>query len=204
MRRRINHEKRNELILERACQLFSELGYPEVTLKLVAKRCGINRTALYRFYNSKRALFDQVIVDLSAKLGREFNDYIKAQPDLTASEKIRMVMHRVLEIMKDNIGLIEAITEYLIDQRRQGESVTRRVHRHTVGLRHLLVKLVREGVSRGEFMDVQCRQVGDILFSQLEAAALQLAITQTANIDTLKGAIDLSLICMKKNDRPQE
>ena len=196
MKKRVDSAQRNALILERARVLFSDLGYPEVTLKLIARRCGVNRTAIYRYYKSKREIFDNVIVDIASKLGAEFRSYVVEHPELKASEKIRLVMRRVLEIMEQNIGLLDAITEYLIDQRRQGESVTRRVHRHTVGLRHTLVQLVREGMDSGEFRQMNCTLVGDILFSQIEAVALQMAVTQTANIETIKSSIDVTLACL--------
>lgn len=197
MRPRIDQNQRNALILERSRALFSELGYPEVTLKLVAKRCGLSRTALYRYCKSKRELFDNVVIDLAHQLSIEIKTYIATHPDLKASDKIRLVMHRVIELMGENIGLLDAITEYLIDQQRQGESVTRRVRRHTVAIRHALIQLVREGVSSGEFRDAPCHLVGEMLFAQLEAAALQIAVTETVNIDTLKKSIDLFILCLQ-------
>ena len=185
------------MILERSRALFSELGYPEVSLKLVAKRCGLSRTALYRYFKSKRELFDKVVIDLAFQLSQEFKSYIAAHPNLKASEKIRLVMFRVIEIMCNNFGLLDAITEYLIEQQRQGESVAHRVRRHTVGLRHSLIKLIREGVADGEFKHVPCNLVGDMLFAQLEAAALQIAVTETVNMETLKKSIDISLQCLQ-------
>lgn len=197
MRPRIDQNQRNALILERSRALFSELGYPEVTLKLVAKRCGLSRTALYRHFKSKRELFDSVVIDLAYQLSVEFKNYIAGNPGLKASEKIRMVMHRVIELMGNNIGLLDAITEYLIDQQRQGESVTRRVRRHTIAIRYALIRLVREGVATGEFREAPCNLVGEMLFAQLEAAALQIAVTETINIETLKKSIDLFILCLQ-------
>ena len=199
MATRINQEQRNALILERARRLFSELGYPEVSLKLVASRCGLSRTVIYRHYKSKRELFDSVITGIAADLGVKFREEVQLHPELSCAEKIRMVMLDVLDVMANNIGLLDAITEYLIDQRRQGESVSRRVRRHTLALRRTIVDLVREGVEKGEFRDVQCNLVGEIFFGQLESAALQLAVTQTANIETIKSTIAMSLYCLEKN-----
>ncbi len=198
MRKRIDQSKRNDLILDRACVLFSELGYPEVTLKLIARRCGLNRTAIYRYYKSKREIFDAVIVRIAIQLGADFRRYINENPELSASAKLCVVIQKVMDIMTTNIGLLDAITEYLIDQRRQGESVTRRVRRHTVLLRHTLVQLIREGVENGEFQQVNCNLVGDILFGQLEALALKLAVTQTYTPDTCKGWVEVTLACLRK------
>lgn len=203
MTNRINQEQRNALILDRARRLFSELGYPEVSLKLVASRCGLSRTVIYRHYKSKRELFDSVISNIAADLGHKFLNEVARHPELSCSEKLRMVMLDVLGVMTDNIGLLDAITEYLIDQRRQGESVGRRVRRHTLALRRTLTDLVREGMGKGEFQPVQCNLVGDILFGQLESAALQLAVTQTANIETIRSTIDMSLYCLRLNS-PQD
>lgn len=197
MRPSVNHIQRNRLILSRARSLFSELGYSEVTLHQLARHCGLSRTVIYRYYHSKREIFDEVISSIAVEIGAEFRAFVEAHPELTAADKLLQFTGQVLDIMHSNLGLLSAITEYLIDQQRNGENVQHRVKRHTVMLRRTLVDLVREGVDSGEFQNVSCNMVGDILFQHLEAAALESVVTQTANVEQIKSNIDLVLYCLK-------
>ena len=197
MRPSVNHIQRNRLILSRARSLFSELGYSEVTLHQLARHCGLSRTVIYRYYHSKREIFDEVISSIAVEIGAEFRAFVESHPELTATAKLLKFTGQVLDIMRKNIGLLSAITEYLIDQQRNGENVQHRVKRHTVMLRRTLVDLVREGVDSGEFQNVSCNMVGDILFQLLEAIALETVVMQTADFERIKHNIDLVLYCLK-------
>ncbi|MBR4125343.1 MAG: hypothetical protein IKR13_03990, partial [Victivallales bacterium] len=117
--------------------------------------------------------------------------------ELTATDKLLQFTGQVLDIMQSNLGLLSEVTEYLIDQQRNGENVRHRVQRHTIMLRRTLADLVREGRHSGEFQPVNCNMVGEILFQHLEAAALENVVTQTANTEQFKRNIDLVLYCLK-------
>ncbi len=197
MKPSIDHVQRNKLILLRARALFSELGYSDVTLHQLARHCGLSRTVIYRYYHSKREVFDEVISSIAMEIGNEFRAFVAAHPELTTTDKLLQFTGQVLDLMQNNLGLLSAITEYLIDQQKNGENVQHRVKRHTVELRHTLAKLVREGMDAGEFQHVNCNMVGDILFQHLEAAALESVVTQTADIEQIKRNIDLVLYCLR-------
>ena len=197
MKPSINHVQRNKLILTRARALFSELGYSDVTLQQLARHCGLSRTVIYRYYHSKREVFDDVISSIAIEIGTEFRAFVEAHPELTATDKLLQFTGQVLDIMQSNLGLLSTVTEYLIDQQRNGENVRHRVQRHTIMLRRTLADLVREGRHSGEFQPVNCNMVGEILFQHLEAAALENVVTQTANTEQFKRNIDLVLYCLK-------
>ena len=201
MKPSIDHVQRNKLILKRARALFSELGYSDVTLQQLARHCGISRTVIYRYYHSKREIFDDVISSIAVETGLEFRAFVEAHPELTATDKLRQFTGQVLDILHSNLGLLSAITEYLIDQQKNGENVKHRVQRHTIMLRRTLAELVREGKTSGEFQPVNCNMVASILFQQLEAAALENVVTQTASLDQIKQNIDLVLYCLKTRFR---
>ena len=197
MKRSVNHAQRNRLILAGARALFSKFGYSEVTLHQLARHCGLSRTVIYHYYHSKREVFDEVISSIAVEIGAEFRAFVESHPELTVTAKLLQFTGQVLDIMRGNIGLLSAITEYLIKQQRNGENVQRRVRRHTVMLRRTLVDLVREGVDSGEFQNVSCNMVGDVLFQLLEAIALEAVVMQTANYERIRHNIDLVLYCLK-------
>ena len=73
----VDHKQRIDLILQNAQELFSELGYQQVTLKLLAKRCHLSRTVLYRYYKSKRNVFEAVLFHIADFIGKEFMQYVQ-------------------------------------------------------------------------------------------------------------------------------
>lgn len=50
-----------ELILERALDLFADYGYEAVSTQQIASAIGITKGALYKHYESKRAIFDAIL-----------------------------------------------------------------------------------------------------------------------------------------------
>jgi AcrR family transcriptional regulator len=65
-------ERRRRKILDAAAQLFAETPYAEVQVEEIARRAGIGKPTLYRYFPSKEALyleiFDAALARLEAKL----------------------------------------------------------------------------------------------------------------------------------------
>ncbi len=197
MRRRVDHAQRVELILKNAQKLFGELGYPRVTLKLLSKRCNLSRTVIYRYYSSKRKVFEAVVYRASTTLGVQFLRFVQENPTKTACEKLRFILYSITEYMEQNAPLLDAVVEYLIDLQRKGESVSRRVSKHTALLRLSLFRLIREGMNRGEFQEFAPGQIAGVFYEQLMGAALQIAVTNTHDPQEFRNLLDLTLYAMK-------
>ena len=58
-RRRLSHDERKALILDRAADYLSENGFPLRTRRLAAA-CGISQRLLYHFFPNKAALIDEI------------------------------------------------------------------------------------------------------------------------------------------------
>ena len=198
MRRKVDHIQRTELILQNAQELFGELGYPQVTLMLLAERCQLSRTVLYRYYESKRKVFEAVLYRISTHLGMEFLQYAQQNPQTPPSQKMRFILVRLVEYMEKNIPFLDAVVEYLIDLQRKGESVTRRVMRHTVLLRLTLFRLIREAVDTGEFNALPISQIAGVFYEQVMGAAMQMAVTETHDPDNFRTRLDLTPKALKK------
>ena len=50
-----------EKILQTALRLFAEHGFEGVSMRDIASEIGITKAALYRHYESKRAIFDAIV-----------------------------------------------------------------------------------------------------------------------------------------------
>ncbi|MDD3694617.1 MAG: TetR/AcrR family transcriptional regulator [Lentisphaeria bacterium] len=195
----VDHEARRREILQKSLALFSDLGYSGVTYRQLAERCGLARTALYRYFPGKREIFDSALNQLSQELSHSFRQELARDPELLAAEKLELVMLQVLEMIFTHVRLLQAIIEYLIAQRRQGEDVARKVRRHTMAMRRTIVQLLREGVAKGEFQNMRCDFIGDVLFGILESAVLRVAIADTAEFEAMRSSCRVAIQALKAN-----
>ncbi|MGE0630357.1 MAG: TetR/AcrR family transcriptional regulator [Hyphomicrobiaceae bacterium] len=66
--RKITREARREKILEAALDIFSSKGFEAARLDDVAKRAGVAKGTLYLYFESKEALFEQLIMTMVAPI----------------------------------------------------------------------------------------------------------------------------------------
>ena len=193
----VDHQKRRRDILDKAIDLFSLAGYQNVTYQMIAARCGLQRTALYKYFPTKHAIFENGIKSITNGLAEHINTLISERRHLSYSDQILLILEDTLDIMNRHIPLLQTINEYLIGQRRQGYDVARLVHRYTILGRRTFINLVREGIAAGEFRPMNCTIMGDILYSLLESAALRIAISDTDMLPLLKKDCQLTVKNMK-------
>ena len=194
----VDHEARQREILQKSLSLFADLGYSGVTYRQLAERCGLARTALYRYFPGKREIFDSSLNQLSRELSLAFRQAVADRPGLSAAEKLELVMLQALDMIFDHARLLFAVTEYLIAQRHQDEDVARKVRRHTMAMRRTIIQLLREGVAKGEFKNIRCDFSGDLLFGILESAVLRVAITDTANLESMRSSCRAAIQALKQ------
>ena len=83
------YEERRAAILEAAIEVFAKLGYHKVTTADISAKAGISQPYVYRFFESKEALFLEVVELIYDRIAAEFakveckNDTLL--PDLISS-----------------------------------------------------------------------------------------------------------------------
>jgi AcrR family transcriptional regulator len=65
------HDNRPAQIVEEATRLFSRDGFKKVTVKQLARACGITEPALYRHFESKDKIYEAVLDSLESRLINE-------------------------------------------------------------------------------------------------------------------------------------
>jgi AcrR family transcriptional regulator len=96
-RGRPRSEQARRAILGAALDLVRDEGYPAVTIDSVAKRAGVARTTIYRWWPSSTALLVDVLMDLSAHVA----------PPPTGSDPlrgIRLEMRRIAAVSTELPG----------------------------------------------------------------------------------------------------
>ena len=177
----VNHDARRREILSRSLGLFAECGYSEVTFQRIADRCGLARTALYKYFHHKRQIFDGAVTLATTDLVGKYRE-ILARPG-TYTEKIELVTGEALKILFAQRELLLVITEYAVAVKRSGKSLRWVIARHTRDFKAALRFLLVKGIRAGEFAPMNTRTATEVLYALFESTVLRLTLTDTADME---------------------
>jgi AcrR family transcriptional regulator len=192
----IDHEARRHKIIVKAIQLFAEQGYDGVTYQKIADSCGIARTTLYKYFHNKRQIFNYAIWEASTISNQVFA-YI-LNPKDSVLIRLDRLMEAVLKMLFERHLMMTVILDYLLAVHRTGRNLKRHIERHTITFRRILLRLILEGVRKGE---LECKDPGsavELLYTQLESTILRLTISQNADYDKSLAQIRKVLDLFKK------
>lgn len=188
----VDHERRRREILKRSMRLFSEHGYDGVSYRRIAESCGLARTTIYKYFRTKREIFDAGILQVTREMGISYAR-VMAAPGLSAAERLRKLMVVVLDSTLEQRVLLHVILDYLLGRRRAGEDVSRRLRKHTVGIKRLLNRALLQGIQSGEFPGAERGASMHLLYALLEAAVLRLTVEGRVNRAALIGMVDQAI-----------
>ena len=119
MAKRIDHAARRQFIVERSMGLFARLGYAKVSFLTISEATGVARTALYRYFTTKREIFDEAIHGCTHQI-KVSSAAIAAQP-LPVPERLNRVSDTVIDTLFERKQFLLAIYAFVIDMVRRGE-----------------------------------------------------------------------------------
>ena len=143
----VEHEKRKREILDRALDVFVEEGYEDATFQKIADKCGITRTTLYIYFKNKREIFLWSIKQLTEGLEKSLLETMK-DDSLSSVEILRIVNTKIVQKCVENRRLFSVVLTYLLQLQKTGKDPGERVRRRTIRLRHLLSKIVLDGIEK--------------------------------------------------------
>ena len=190
MAKAVDHEGRKRRIVAESLKLFAAVGYAQVNFGMIAKNCGIARTLLYTYFKNKRAIFNKAIEEVTSRVAATYET--TRTTGASAGAKLRQVCTAVLDQMFGNRDFICVIADVLANYRRKGVTPFERIAQHTGGLKRAFARILDEGVARGEFRPLDVPRTASVLYSQFEAAALRIAVTN--NADRAESAADLEAL----------
>ena len=193
----VEHEKRKREILDKALDVFVEEGYEDATFQKIADKCGITRTTLYIYFKNKREIFMWSIKQLTEGLEKSLLETMSNE-NLTSAEILKDVVIKILEKCVNNRRLFSVLLTYLLQLQKTGKDPGERVRRRTIRLRHLLSKIIIDGINKGEFKDVNVKACNEMFYSLIESTVFRLAILDSENVEELFPSIELAIEGLKK------
>lgn len=177
----IDHEARRRSIIGKAIQLFAEQGYDGVTYQKIADSCGIARTTLYKYFHNKRQIFTYAIWEASTISNQVFAYILNPKDSVTV--RLDRLMETVLKMLFQRHLMMTVILDYLLAVQRTGRNLKRNIERHTIIFKRILLRLIIEGIRKGELDCKDPRLAVELLYTQLESTILRLTISQNADYD---------------------
>ena len=175
MAKKVDHEQRKREIAEKAIRLFSQVGYDNVSLIMIAAAAGISRTVLYRYFCSKREVMDAAIVMVTDGIERRCTKIMSSRAKNT--EKLVGICHTVVDVMFKNKEFLVAVFDFVVGMARSGADMDSNIRRFTAGTRNALKRLIELAIGKGELPGILVvDRISDALYAQFESCAMRIVI----------------------------
>lgn len=151
-------DKTKQFIKQQAKVLFADKGFKNVTMKDICEVTELSRGGLYRHYNSTEQIFSEIVSEFLDVQNDLFSESINK--GLSAVEILNEILNRYKSEMTDTQGSLSiAIYEYF-SSREKDENVLSKQYNLSY---NSWSKLIKYGISRGEFKQVDINGVFDII-----------------------------------------
>jgi AcrR family transcriptional regulator len=172
---KIDREARKYEIAVKAMKLFSQVGYDNVTLIMIASAAGVARTVLYRYFRSKREVFNAAIRTSTRAIMSQARKEMALGGKV--SDRLSRVCFVVTDLLFEKREFLSAIFDFVLSMVRQGEDMSGRIIELTGGIKEIFKSILSDGVMKGEFnSDVNPEHTSEMFFSLLESCVLRIVL----------------------------
>ncbi|ABW20151.1 TetR/AcrR family transcriptional regulator [Alkaliphilus oremlandii] len=154
--------KYNRLI-EKAEELFVNLGYKAVSMDQIAEAAGISKMTIYRYFSSKEELFLKVLDLITARMFGYIEDNIK---------DIEGTLNKIDGLLKINIEQSRKYSLAFYKDVMEMPYILDKVMKEKKRMATILFEdIIREGMERGEIRQVDEGFVANVLISLMDGFA---------------------------------
>ena len=119
-------EERRRQIIEEATQFFGRYGFDKVTIKQLAQACGITEPALYRYFPSKAAIYDEVLNSIKSLLNYdELFRQLESEPDI--KKIFPALASHILDFFNNNTELYRLLLYSTLREHAKARTVFRTI-----------------------------------------------------------------------------
>lgn len=184
MPKKIDHEERKEKILKTALEVFSEVGYRDANLSLIAERCSLSRPTIYQYFKDKDEIYYYAVKLVTGHLFLELSEMAF---DLSLGDEIDRLIKIAVLIVDYAISAESELTklmEVMLQQKEFNKDFSQIIYKRTAKLsilfRRLLSHAKHENVVKP---DLDVDMSANHLFSLLESFCFQIAFFKNFNRD---------------------
>ncbi len=92
----IDHDQYRKELLSKCFDLFAQKGYSAVTMREIAQGIGVSTGTLYHYFSSKKALFEQLVEEISQQ------DVLMAKAELQGTQTLQERMETFGRFLANN------------------------------------------------------------------------------------------------------
>ncbi len=196
---RLSRAERKRQLLAQAKQLFATLGYHATTTEKIAAAAGVTEPILYRHFDSKKALFMEVLEEVRAATLRAWQAETAGVGDPLA--KLHAIADSYLGSTRRHAVEFRILHRALVET--EDEEVVALLRSFYLDSEALLARVIAEGQQSGVFRRSLDPRVGawELIRTALGyTLTLPLGVPLYDEPDYLPRAIDCLLHCLLKTD----
>lgn len=160
-------EQRPGQLIEAALREFGDRGYDDTRLEDVADRAGVSKGTVYQYFQSKQALFDEVI---RHTLDTALGSLTLPPSGESAANNLFEFMERAWKVMASTD--FERAHRLVLGEIHKSPASAELYAHHLEEVRLLLCEVVERGVATGEFRPVDVRIATRMVLALLVKHAL--------------------------------
>lgn len=171
---------RPQEILAAARQLLEEEGTKTVSMAKIAKLAGVSEATVYKYYDSKQELINQVLIDWAAPFVERLTSELRHITELRS--QLRLIAVRFMRSMEETPRFHRLFYQELRWEDYAGTAL----HKLNHVFAHTVVEAVQRAQQAGEVRpDVDPVMIRDMMFGGLEHVAMRTSfIGRPLDIDT--------------------
>lgn len=140
----MQHDKRQK-ILAAAADIFATQGFHQTTIEQIADVAGVGKGTVYLYFKNKKGLFDALLLESSQRVLKRTKEVVQAYTN--PLERMRMLTHMQLQILKQNHPLMQMIMrEFSPDKLKD---LRPELEQHMRELMALYTLVLEEGIAAG-------------------------------------------------------
>ncbi len=164
----IDKEQKRNLIIDVAAKLFSEYGFHEVNMEMVAKRAEVAKGTIYNYFKSKDDLYSAInetrLSKLISELEKKFREEENVLDDLRG-----FVIHVFMFLLKYKDFFLIFQRTRLKKQQFNSKTLEEKIQR----LKNLLINILQEGLDKNVFKEMNICFTADIILGMIYSAVLR-------------------------------
>jgi AcrR family transcriptional regulator len=127
-------------IIDVAESLFTEQGYQAVSIRQIAQACGLSNAALYYHFDSKEALYKEVLEHYTARLGQRMGEAAAGHP---------AIKEQVIAILAAYVDLVASRRSLFFALRHRPAGLSKEeAHQHHAKLFHTILGPLEDALQR--------------------------------------------------------
>jgi TetR/AcrR family transcriptional regulator len=169
----VDKEERMKTILMKAMEVFSEVGYKDSNLTLIAEKCSLSRPTVYQYFKDKKEIYYYAVKLVSSEMFALYSKMAFDDEGGDEIERLDRIISDVFEKAGNNSQALSNLVEFILAEKRSGVDVYSAIMARTAKLRILIKRLLLQGVHRGTIRECDVDRLGEEVYSLIQAECFQ-------------------------------